>query len=184
VAQPLDPHAPGDLAHGGRLGQVAPAVGLAGVGRRQLDLGLERLEPLADRERDEPAGADGAAGGREEPGSLGSSWIVCIGTATSAKAPASKPAASATTVRTRRPSARASSSASSSGSMSSAVTSWPARARSSATRPVPAPTSSTGPPASRASRRHSGRSAAYLPHSTSCHMTLAFTASTPRGRAG
>ena len=44
-----------------------------------------------------------------------------------------------------RRAARRSSSASSAGSMSSATTSWPRRARSSVTRPVPAPTSRIGP---------------------------------------
>ena len=71
MAQPLDPRAVGDLADGGRLGEEAPAVGLAGVGRRQLDLRLEPLERLGDGERDEPARRDGAPRGGEEAAALG-----------------------------------------------------------------------------------------------------------------
>ena len=75
----------------------------------------------------------------------------------------------------RRPRARRRA-ASSSRSLSSAVTRWPARARSSATRPLPAPMSRIAAEASRsrassASSRHSGRSARYSPHSSSCQMT-------------
>ena len=46
-------------------------------------------------------------------------------------------------------------------------------ARSSATRPVPQPRSSTGSPCSAASSLQTGRSAAYEAHSTSCHATAA-----------
>ena len=55
--------------------------------------------------------------------------------------------------------ARPRSACSSSGSLSRPVTACPRATRSSATRPVPQPMSSSGPPASPASSRQSGRSA-------------------------
>ena len=123
----------------------------AASGVRQLDVvARTRSSISAIASATRPPGATARRAEAKNPRRSSSSWIVCIGTATSANAasPASKPAASATRVRTGSPPARSRSTASSSASMSSAVTSCPARASSSATRPVPAPTSSTGPPAS------------------------------------
>ena len=65
-----------------------------------------------------------------------------------AASPASKPAASATSVSTCSPAGPLAPAARAApGRGRARSTRWPARARSSATRPVPAPTSSTGPAA-------------------------------------
>ena len=108
------------------------------------------LERVGDRQRDDRRRARGAraphARNDARSASPASSWIVCIGTRISAKRrPSAKSRASARTVSTGRPARGTASACSSSSSTSSAATSCPRRARSSATRPVPAPTSRIGP---------------------------------------
>ena len=89
-----------------------------------------------------------------------SNWITWSGPIASRAAEASISARSAATTRSGSPRPLASSSAASSASRSTAITSMPDRARCMATRPEPAPSSTTGPPASAASSAHNGRSAA------------------------
>ena len=87
LAQALDPRAAGRRAHRDRLGDVAPAVALADVGRRQLAVAsnassVGRRSP-ARRARRARVRAARAAKKPARAAASGSSWIVCIGTAIS-----------------------------------------------------------------------------------------------------
>ena len=103
----LDPRRRRQRPHGGRLGREAPAADGADVGLRQRRSSSppKSSSALGDRDREQAAGLEVAARRRaQEPSRSASSWIVCIGTITSAKRRASENRlASATTVSTCRP---------------------------------------------------------------------------------
>ena len=156
------------VAHVDRGGGEHPAVELEHVGERGQELpGRHAAEGVREGHGQQAARLEVGAHGRQHGGPAARARPAAgppasAGSPAGRAVPRSNERASAAWARTGRPRsrARAAHTPTSSGSASSATTSCPRAARSSATRPVPAPMSSTGEPRSSASSRHSGRSAA------------------------
>ena len=150
-------------AHGHRLGHVPPAVALAASGSGSAGVLVEGLERVRDRGATRPpARVRGAPRRRSPRARLAQQLDRLHRHRDSAKRLGEVEARGVgddRLDRQARAAARPASSASSSRRGRARSRRGRRAASRSATRPVPAPTSSTGPPASRASSHHSGRSA-------------------------